>query len=326
MVITAEEITSSWGTFRVVHEENEWFMVGNDMAGILQYSDQQRAVRQRVSAENRHHTTIEASGGGQTITVINEAGCYELVFGSKMPMAKEFQKWVTNEVLPELRKNGHYVMTEGGDNSIFNFMNDTEQKVIDNATRKSLKEKIVVFSKITNRSIQSSWKEFVAFYNRKKDTNLVLRKTNMEKKVGHDLNLPEFIELEGIVKEANEILDEMIDRGCNHGITSDEVILSKEEYQEMKFKAESYSIINNQYQNFVSALQAEHIHWVNDYKRFVCDVIKMMNIRKINSMKNNEIALRFDDIPWEYMQYAIATNDPNQPFIVDFDKLNANIY
>ena len=94
----------------------------------------------------------------------------------------------------------------------------------------------------------------------------------------------------------------------------------------MKFKADSYAIINNQYQNFISALQAEHIHWVNDYKRFVCDVVKMMNIRKINSMKNNEIALRFDDTPWEYMQYAIATNDPNQPFIVDFDKLNANIY
>ena len=163
MVITAEEIVSSCGTFRVVHEENEWFMVGNDMAGILQYSDQQRAVRQRVSEENRHHTTIETSGGAQTITVINEAGFYELVFGSKMPMAKEFQKWVTNEVLPELRKNGHYVM------------------------------------------------------------------------------------------------------------------------------ADSYTIINNQYQNFVSALQAEHIHWVNDYKRFVCDVVKMMNIRKINSMKNNEI-------------------------------------
>lgn len=29
------------------------------------------------------------------------------------------------------------------------------------------------------------------------------------------------------------------------GITSDEVILSKEEYQEMKFKADSYAIINN---------------------------------------------------------------------------------
>jgi len=226
MVITAEEITSSWGTFRVVHEENEWFMVGNDMAAILQYSDLPRSVKRRVSEENRHHTTIETSGGAQTITVINEVGFYELVFGSKMPMAEEFQKWVTNEVLPELRKNGHY------------------------------------------------------------------------------------------------------------GITSDEVILSKEEYQEMKFKADSYAIINNQYQNLVSALQAEHIHWVNaykrfvcdDYKRFVCDVVKMMNIRKINSMKNNEIALRFDDIPWEYMQYAIATNDPNQPFIVDFDKLNANIY
>lgn len=325
MVIVAEEIVSTWGTFRVVHESNEWFMVGNDMATILQYADPSKSIRDRVSKDNRHVTMIETISGSQNINVINEAGFYELVFGSKMPLAKEFQKWVTSEVLPELRKTGHYVMTEGGENPIFNFMTDTEQKVTDNATRKSLKEKIVVFSKVTNRSIQASWKEFVNFFNMKKNTNLILRKTNMEKKVGHELNLPEFIELENIVKDANEILDEMIDRGYNHGITSDEVIVKKDEYEDMKFRADSYNIIDNQYQNFVTSLQAEHMRWVEEYKRFVCDIVNMMNYRVRDSMAKHELACSFSDIPLEYRQYAIRTNDPNYPFIVDFDKLNRNI-
>lgn len=42
---------------------------------------------------------------------VNESGMYALIFGSKLPQAKEFKHWVTSEVLPSIRKHGAY-MTE----------------------------------------------------------------------------------------------------------------------------------------------------------------------------------------------------------------------
>lgn len=46
--------------------------------------------------------------GGHIHILISEAALYELVFASKKPNAKKFQRWVTREVLPEIRKNGYY--------------------------------------------------------------------------------------------------------------------------------------------------------------------------------------------------------------------------
>lgn len=42
------------------------------------------------------------------MNVITEAGLYNAVLGSKVPGAKDFKRWVTHEVLPELRKRGSY--------------------------------------------------------------------------------------------------------------------------------------------------------------------------------------------------------------------------
>jgi prophage antirepressor-like protein len=39
---------------------------------------------------------------------VNESGVYSLVFTSRKPEAKRFRKWVTSEVLPEIRKTGGY--------------------------------------------------------------------------------------------------------------------------------------------------------------------------------------------------------------------------
>lgn len=41
--------------------------------------------------------------------VINESGVYALVFGSKLPKAREFKRWVTHDVLPSIRKDGMFV-------------------------------------------------------------------------------------------------------------------------------------------------------------------------------------------------------------------------
>ena len=45
------------------------------------------------------------------MVVINESGLYALVLSSKLPQAREFKRWVTAEVLPQIRQTGGYIPT-----------------------------------------------------------------------------------------------------------------------------------------------------------------------------------------------------------------------
>ena len=54
----------------------------------------------------------DAVYGIQRLTFINESGLYALIFGSELPSAKTFKRWVTSEVLPSLRRTGAYIITK----------------------------------------------------------------------------------------------------------------------------------------------------------------------------------------------------------------------
>lgn len=52
--------------------------------------------------------TLETAGGKQNVTIVSEGGLYRLVFKSRKPEAEAFVTWVTEEVLPQIRKTGSY--------------------------------------------------------------------------------------------------------------------------------------------------------------------------------------------------------------------------
>nr|WP_319497779.1 BRO family protein [uncultured Cohaesibacter sp.] len=47
--------------------------------------------------------------GGKPSKLISESGLYKLILRSDKPQAKQFQDWVTRDVLPAIRKTGSYV-------------------------------------------------------------------------------------------------------------------------------------------------------------------------------------------------------------------------
>ena len=47
---------------------------------------------------------------GRAPLIVSEAGFYKLVLRSRKPVAKEFQRWVTHDVLPSIRKHGGYLV------------------------------------------------------------------------------------------------------------------------------------------------------------------------------------------------------------------------
>lgn len=59
-----------------------------------------------------------AQNGGKAPLIISEPGLYRLVMKSRKPEAKEFQRWVTHEVLPQIRKTGGYIPTTDVDDDM----------------------------------------------------------------------------------------------------------------------------------------------------------------------------------------------------------------
>lgn len=97
-----------FGKARTVEINGEPWLVGKDVAAALGYQNPQRAIRDHVDEEDKGVTEMVTPGGKQSVPIINESGLYSLVLSSKLPGAKKFRRWVTSEVLPSIRKTGHY--------------------------------------------------------------------------------------------------------------------------------------------------------------------------------------------------------------------------
>ena len=88
---------------RVMAKDGEPWFVGKDVAEVLGYATPRNAIANHVDAEDKKDALIQGPlGGTQTMTVINESGLYSLILSSKLPQAKEFKRWVTSEVLPQI--------------------------------------------------------------------------------------------------------------------------------------------------------------------------------------------------------------------------------
>ena len=91
----------------VIIDGTPWFCV-KDVCQILAYKNSRDAIFKHVSLEDVAKCDTLTKGGKQALSYVNESGLYCLIFGSKLPAAKEFKKWVTSEVLPTIRKEGQY--------------------------------------------------------------------------------------------------------------------------------------------------------------------------------------------------------------------------
>lgn len=98
-----------FGEIRTVIIDGEPWFVGRDLATALGYVKPETAIRNNVDKGDTLKQGISDSNNHtQQMLVINEAGMYALIFGSKLESAKKFKKWVTSEVLPSIRKTGQY--------------------------------------------------------------------------------------------------------------------------------------------------------------------------------------------------------------------------
>ena len=87
------------------------------MAAALGYAKPENAIATHVDAEDKTTTLIQGTGLNykSKVVIINESGLYSLILSSKLPQAKAFKRWVTSEVLPQIRQTGGYIPTKDSD-------------------------------------------------------------------------------------------------------------------------------------------------------------------------------------------------------------------
>ena len=101
-----------FGEIRTCQVNNQIMFVGKDVAAALGYTDPQKALKMHVDNDDKLTRQIVVSGQGRRTYIINESGLYSLILSSKLPQAKAFKRWVTAEVLPQIRKTGGYIPTK----------------------------------------------------------------------------------------------------------------------------------------------------------------------------------------------------------------------
>lgn len=101
---------------RVLTDEHDepWF-IAKDICDVLGLSNVSIALNSldedEVAKIDPKNYLGSESRSNQSVNIISESGFYKLVMRSRKPVAKEFQRWVTHDVLPSIRKHGAY-MTE----------------------------------------------------------------------------------------------------------------------------------------------------------------------------------------------------------------------
>ena len=98
-----------FGEIRTCQVNNQIMFVGKDVATALGYSNTRDALSKHVDAEDKGTVAIRDTAYETRVTLINESGLYSLILSSKLPQAKAFKRWVTAEVLPQIRKTGGYI-------------------------------------------------------------------------------------------------------------------------------------------------------------------------------------------------------------------------
>jgi len=104
-----------FGEIRTCLVNNQIMFVGKDVATALGYAKPQNALAAHVDREDKSTAPIQGTAYETRVTLINESGLYSLILSSKLPQAKAFKRWVTAEVLPQIRKTGGYIPTRDVD-------------------------------------------------------------------------------------------------------------------------------------------------------------------------------------------------------------------
>ncbi|MCC9001622.1 MAG: Bro-N domain-containing protein [Candidatus Competibacter sp.] len=159
-LITFEFVTQS---VRVLIIDGEPWFVAVDVCAALHINNNRMAL-ERLDDDEKGVSVMDTPGGPQKMSIINESGLYALILTSRKPEAKKFKKWVTSEVLPTLRKQGHYTIL-GADEPVFKLtqqdLTDLIERCVERGVNAALRARKTIIEPATKpRSTRENFSEW----------------------------------------------------------------------------------------------------------------------------------------------------------------------
>lgn len=109
-------INDEFGSVRTVLVDNDLWFVASDVCKILGITNTTDAVNKQLEPFEKARLNLGLRGG--KTNVISESGFYTLVLRSRKEIAKPFRLWVTQDVIPQIRKTGGYIPVEKEDDDL----------------------------------------------------------------------------------------------------------------------------------------------------------------------------------------------------------------
>lgn len=100
---------NQFGNVRIVMKEQEPWFVAKDVCNCLEINNSRQALIRLDDDEKSSVILNDGTPGNPEKSIVNEYGLYSLVLSSRKPEAKEFKRWITHDVIPQIRKTGQYV-------------------------------------------------------------------------------------------------------------------------------------------------------------------------------------------------------------------------
>lgn len=204
------------GQIRTLQDEkgNTWFLI-NDIADILEHSN---ATKLSQITDKNDLKALQLKASNDKLKAIfwnkpndfsnkvftNEYGLYQIIMRSDMPKAREFQKWITHEVIPAIREHGGYIYGQEK-------LNDIDKEIITTKI-KQLKQQVALLNKekrelIHDRAVLKKNKKKLNEYLIRSDEDYehaLVQNTELSNEL-YNLKHPEIKEeLKARIKEENE--------------------------------------------------------------------------------------------------------------------------
>ena len=108
---------AEFGSVRTMTINGEPWFVAADVCRALELN---KTATRRLDEDEKGLRSTQTLGGNQEVLVVNEPGLYTLVLGSRKPEAKAFKRWITHEVIPDIRQYGMYATNDFLDKALGN--------------------------------------------------------------------------------------------------------------------------------------------------------------------------------------------------------------
>lgn len=102
-------------TVRVVELDGQAYFVGRDVAELLGYTNSSKAMADHCKGVTKRYPITDGLGRQQEVRVLSEGDVLRLIVRSKLPAAERFERWVFDEVLPQIGRTGRYGMPDLND-------------------------------------------------------------------------------------------------------------------------------------------------------------------------------------------------------------------